>query len=136
MRGEDQIPARAAGGRVETPPHAWGRLTDKLRGAAQEGNTPTCVGKTLERRGPSLKSWKHPHMRGEDSDPTAAATDETETPPHAWGRHDRDGQGVPVFGNTPTCVGKTIHEAPSSAFTEKHPHMRGEDRTSSFSGTV
>ena len=66
MRGEDAsllIPSLLSS---ETPPHAWGRplLTNMV--GAELGNTPTCVGKTLPPCPMGMRTWKHPHMRGED----------------------------------------------------------------------
>ena len=52
---------------------------------------------------------------------------EGETPPRAWGR-----PGTPVvfesaYGNTPTCVGKTMSTDNVRQTAQKHPHVRGED---------
>ena len=54
----------------------------------------------------------------------------TETPPRAWGRR-AIFSAIP-FGerNTPTCVGKTAEEWEEECLQRKHPHVRGEDRTS------
>ncbi len=48
MHGED-LPATALQlSPLETPPHAWGRLTEPKLLAFLTGNTPTCMGKTFE----------------------------------------------------------------------------------------
>ena len=47
MRGEDLIHRKSILRRIETPPHAWGRLIQPFGGGGVLGNTPTCVGKTL-----------------------------------------------------------------------------------------
>ena len=47
MRGEDCSPCRARPRSAETPPHAWGRPCLGKIDAIRNGNTPTCVGKTL-----------------------------------------------------------------------------------------
>ena len=52
---------------------------------------------------------------------------EKETPPRAWGRHDRPRQLHRRCGNTPTGVGKTSANLSSSIRGGKHPHGRGED---------
>ena len=130
MRGEDRSPFTIYIGHVETPPHAWGRPDPDLPTVRSDGNTPTCVGKTLERRGPSLKSWKHPHMRGEDGIIVWQVTPMLETPPHAWGRLSSRISAFSLLRNTPTCVGKTLAYKCRALGYEKHPHMRGED----FSG--
>ena len=67
VRGED--PGVSPGPRfeAETPPRAWGRLSPFILFVCRPRNTPTCVGKTRTRRGPSCLTWKHPHVRGEDA---------------------------------------------------------------------
>ena len=47
MRGEDAIPESVMMNPIETPPHAWGRHTEPPVINVRVGNTPTCVGKTL-----------------------------------------------------------------------------------------
>ncbi len=50
-----------------------------------------------------------------------------ETPPRAWGRLNELLCALRVWGNTPTCVGKTDFGQTCAAAGEKHPHVRGED---------
>ena len=127
MRGEDAGTARAFTEELETPPHAWGRrwLTNAELWAMR--NTPTCVGKTFQAATLSFPQWKHPHMRGEDSDWRGAFIRDGETPPHAWGRRERKPAAGREKRNTPTCVGKTFTAVCTASITWKHPHMRGED---------
>ena len=68
MRGEDFLWLHPSRGLTETPPHAWGRLNPAYTSKTCSGNTPTCVGKTLNH--PVMKPFfqKHPHMRGEDGE--------------------------------------------------------------------
>src|SRR5690625_691427 len=66
MRGEDYSGSSVFKVKRETPPHAWGRLTDKGQVTVENGNTPTCVGKTMYLSVPKSHGKKHPHMRGED----------------------------------------------------------------------
>ena len=47
MRGEDETTKWRDGKYPETPPHAWGRRWPLFRIQYETGNTPTCVGKTL-----------------------------------------------------------------------------------------
>ena len=47
MRGEDAHSTPYPNPVGETPPHAWGRLENRPINVALPGNTPTCVGKTL-----------------------------------------------------------------------------------------
>ena len=66
MRGEDLSYQAHTIVSLETPPHAWGRLTLHVLNVSHRRNTPTCVGKTIS-YGACFQSFKkHPHMRGED----------------------------------------------------------------------
>ncbi|ESN03700.1 hypothetical protein L378_02122 [Klebsiella pneumoniae MGH 32] len=71
--------------------------------------------------------WKHPHVRGEDAISQSNPNSELETPPRAWGRLNELLCALRVWGNTPTCVGKTDFGQTCAAAGEKHPHVRGED---------
>ncbi len=53
----------------------------------------------------------------------------TETPPRAWGRHQRHRREPENRRNTPTGVGKTHRDGHQSRAKRKHPHGRGEDPT-------
>ena len=74
------------------------------------GNTPTCVGKTRPAFVVTVRNWKHPHMRGEDVLRLPVKAIIIETPPHAWGRRERELPCGVGDGNTPTCVGKTLND--------------------------
>ena len=127
MRGEDLSAMSSTPVSPETPPHAWGRHSLKEQPCQDTRNTPTCVGKTLASPKIGIIWWKHPHMRGEDNSLLGGFADETETPPHAWGRLRRAGGTDRLGRNTPTCVGKTARNRSPRGRTGKHPHMRGED---------
>ncbi|SXG83872.1 Domain of uncharacterised function (DUF2825) [Klebsiella pneumoniae] len=128
VRGEDcRISSpRLNGG--ETPPRAWGRpfITKPL--LLDEGNTPTCVGKTRQDLHSLSPLRKHPHVRGEDPLTLSAPPCLVETPPRAWGRHRCPGRSHGGCRNTPTCVGKTGYINNGKPGAGKHPHVRGEDR--------
>ena len=47
MRGEDSFRLEVRKKASETPPHAWGRQLIDGTLSLKDGNTPTCVGKTL-----------------------------------------------------------------------------------------
>ena len=66
VRGEDPLGQRGYIGAKETPPRAWGRLRGPGQAGSGNGNTPTCVGKTLPSWLPAMNRRKHPHVRGED----------------------------------------------------------------------
>ena len=74
----------------ETPPHAWGRRQHSIIPEHVNRNTPTCMGKTFQTQGWFQSAWKHPHMHGEDNPAKINFTAVPETPPHAWGRHQRN----------------------------------------------
>ena len=113
---------------METPPRAWGRLRILVNNAAVDGNTPTCVAKTPRYVCVAVLREKHPHVRGEDARLAPSQPSRLETPPRAWGRQIADMLEKVKGGNTPTCVGKTVHLLVDLLVTKKHPHVRGEDR--------
>ena len=127
VRGEDFL-ATGFGTRFrETPPRAWGRRDFTRPMDSRERNTPTCVGKTGQRR-QMLRLWqKHPHVRGEDSATTVSRAFAAETPPRAWGRLYQASSQRQMERNTPTCVGKTDGAGGLGSLHRKHPHVRGED---------
>ena len=127
VRGEDTEIAVRGAVVWETPPRAWGRRIDAKQLVARDGNTPTCVGKTLPPPLESAEKEKHPHVRGEDCSTIARWRYMPETPPRAWGRLVRNGFPAQRSRNTPTCVGKTFSAARLFASGQKHPHVRGED---------
>ena len=112
---------------VETPPRAWGRRDGVLSDTLAARNTPTCVGKTLFASSSVPKKRKHPHVRGEDTLDKIKSNSYRETPPRAWGRRTVKERLCAVFGNTPTCVGKTYSSPQQHRCLRKHPHVRGED---------
>ncbi len=111
----------------ETPPRVWGRRAVEVQFLNRDGNTPTCVGKTLEVQLDAAPRGKHPHVCGEDDAVAVTIGESTETPPRVWGRPVRGGVSGVRFGNTPTCVGKIINEHSITLSPAKHPHVCGED---------
>ena len=107
VRGEDFHAPDTSVPNTETPPRAWGRPARAHCPLTKLGNTPTCVGKTGWCLLRSCRSWKHPHVRGEDLVVGRNAGFDVETPPRAWGRQHTRCTVAMVPGNTPTCVGKT-----------------------------
>ena len=132
VRGEDSLLFGREGRHIETPPRAWGRPVVLNIPTRPTRNTPTCVGKTRLDPRRQVNTWKHPHVRGEDSDKTFKDGSDQETPPRAWGRLVRAGIRGHQLGNTPTCVGKTTPPSVVKGKSRKHPHVRGED----FGGAV
>ena len=66
MRGEDHPVDNKQAEEWGSPPHARGRLLDRVDDHARPGITPACAGKTAvaDVGGPSGED--HPRMRGED----------------------------------------------------------------------
>ncbi len=67
VRGEDRLCLTPSSGPGETPPRAWGRRESGEVWDSSCRNTPTCVGKTWCDRINAHDAWKHPHVRGEDT---------------------------------------------------------------------
>ena len=126
-RGEDRRGTRSMGMSAETPPRTWGRLETPSKTAVSPGNTPTHVGKTLEKGLYAFLKRKHPHARGEDPQSGTAPQSLTETPPRTWGRHASLWLAGRTGRNTPTHVGKTPWAVSPDRGGSKHPHARGED---------
>jgi len=72
----------------ETPPRVWGRRNPCLLRLSADGNTPTCVGKTLPAYTCQPTVQKHPHVCGEDARRLTRLVKNRETPPRVWGRPD------------------------------------------------
>jgi len=85
-RGEDGNASLYSPITPETPPRAWGRLSQHMRDGVDDRNTPTGVGKTRPKACPYQDPRKHPHGRGEDHTPADSLLIALETPPRAWGR--------------------------------------------------
>ncbi len=119
--------AKDGGHTAETPPRAWGRPSALDAFTDSNGNTPTCVGKTLPAASRHTSTRKHPHVRGEDALQTSEETNQGETPPRAWGRPPEPLRQRAGCRNTPTCVGKTAAAGRMTRSSRKHPHVRGED---------
>ena len=115
---------------TETPPRAWGRQRPDAIHRRDTGNTPTCVGKTHHKAHQEWTAWKHPHVRGEDPAGRPGGQTCRETPPRAWGRPTGEVRRARQVRNTPTCVGKTRSGRRATPRWRKHPHVRGEDRSS------
>ena len=127
-RGEDENLYCAKCAEEETPPRAWGRRNGGEVDNGTGRNTPTGVGKTFLHISNTIKFWKHPHGRGEDSASSGYTSFLSETPPRAWGRRICLNWIFYTRGNTPTGVGKTNLTFFFLYAPQKHPHGRGEDK--------
>ena len=65
-RGEDFTLAPSVMRQPETPPRAWGRRLEAVLALDEGRNTPTSVGKTVNKEAVRFIKRKHPHERGED----------------------------------------------------------------------
>ena len=130
-RGEDPTRRGYIFHLQETPPRTWGRPVKGSQSAASLRNTPTHVGKTTPRYFRRSLTRKHPHARGEDWHARAHVHAFRETPPRTWGRPKFVIVEFTNKGNTPTHVGKTGAGYSLGIGQAKHPHARGEDRSSS-----
>ena len=107
VRGEEQPAMTSPVARPETPPRAWGRALRTRKKVRPDGNTPTCVGKSV------AVPLLHPGT--------------VETPPRAWGRARSLARKPCAERNTPTCVGKRQASRKDTLTDQKHPHVRGEE---------
>ncbi len=136
VRGEDSMHTAPAARQTETPPRAWRRPDTSPESIKKMGNTSTCVEKTLSTGRDARPTWKHLHVRGEDSIYEWAKGNNEETPPRAWRR--RWGSFTTMLGarNTSTCVEKTRHQRWLAVCMWKHLHVRGEDPSRGKNGTL
>ena len=106
--GEDSVTVEPSVKVWETPPRVWGRRTGLSASNLPNRNTPTGVGKTIEKENAGRAQGKHPHGCGEDFRAGLLVPCEKETPPRVWGRRPRKNAFLNIAGNTPTGVGKTL----------------------------
>ena len=66
-------------------------------------------------------------MRGENSSKAPIGSNETGTPPRAWGKRVPLAVEGKLFRYTPTCVGKTLFIVVRFKRKKVHPHVRGEN---------
>ena len=135
-----------------SPPRAWGRRHDVALRILWQRFTPTCVGTTtctcppqFGHSGSPPRAWGRPaqpapHLARIRFTPTCVGTtgrgarapaDRGGSPPRAWGR--LEGRAAVVLRRrfTPTCVGTTPAVYPGSPRRTVHPHVRGDDASSS-----
>ena len=86
LRGENAAYRSVTKASSETSPPAWGKHIAAYWRGQSLGNIPTCVGKTAAGSPRPGASWKHPHLRGENSVSVFARNTELETSPPAWGK--------------------------------------------------
>ena len=90
-----------------SPPRAWGRRAVYVQMYRFGRFTPTCVGKTGDRRMQPSHTSVHPHVRGEDCTEHDHDHLHLGSPPRAWGRQSGSWNYSQWYRFTPTCVGKT-----------------------------
>ena len=129
LRGEDSSEGSQNRFQVETPPLTRGRPPRQGEDHHGLGNTPAYAGKTQQRDRARRRRSKHPRLRGEDVLFAIQKQRDLETPPLTRGRQCSRGRRVRTPGNTPAYAGKTTARPSARGAPEKHPRLRGEDRT-------
>ena len=113
----------------ETPPLTRGKRSRSRGDGMRIRNTPAYAGKTAVRISCSSKSWKHPRLRGENLIGFGRMRNLLETPPLTRGKHRKTSIANDDAGNTPAYAGKTRLAPLLSLDVQKHPRLRGENRT-------
>ncbi len=129
-----------------SPPRAWGKVPESLLEAIERGFTPTGVGKSHPRVPLAARARVHPHGRGEKVPDPSWLTEQTGSPPRAWGKvppsppppfppgspprawgkGHASGRQATYRGFTPTGVGKSFPGWVRLLSCSVHPHGRGE----------
>ena len=107
MRGEDTTLFEGAKRVLGSPPHARGRLLNRITAG--------------------MLFTDHPRMRGEDRFSKPSTFSDRGSPPHARGRRRHLVRRAVVQRITPACAGKTSRTCPFCQPSTDHPRMRGED---------
>ena len=112
LRGEDQVFRSLSDFLKETPPLTRGRRAVAAIRMVADRNTPAYAGKTEGPTTECLGAGKHPRLRGEDRESTAARPS--------------------LSGNTPAYAGKTSVADGMPDVVGKHPRLRGEDQDGAY----
>ena len=112
LRGEDSGKSCFTTQSMETPPLTRGRPGLSKPFGFLEGNTPAYAGKTFASLCSRQSTRKHPRLRGEDRESTAARPS--------------------LSGNTPAYAGKTSVADGMPDVVGKHPRLRGEDQDGAY----
>ena len=132
LRGEDSHPLSSQLCPAETPPLTRGRPLSFDTVALCGRKHPRLRGedaKTIRRR---EACWKHPRLRGEDEVGCISICQAQETPPLTRGRPTYGYTSKGLKRNTPAYAGKTSASSISFLLDEKHPRLRGEDKSVPF----
>ena len=109
IRGESSNQTPLPTFAVESPPHTWGKLEDKVSLILPAGITPTYVGKAFSHTEYQRDPWNYPHIRGEN-DPLLRSIALTRgSPPHTWGKLGRERAACNGTRITPTYVGNAAY---------------------------
>ena len=93
--------------------------------------TPTCVGKTPSDMMAFRKAAVHPHVCGENGYAHIIAVRLQGSPPRVWGKPAARVCEYSSSRFTPTCVGKTRIVSRVKSVPPVHPHVCGENETTS-----
>ncbi len=131
----------------EIPPRVRGREPFQRFRPTQQGNTPACAGKSLQRFGGHTMMWKYPRVCGEETSTANLAAMRERIPPRVRGRDPLDqAEGLdlgntpacagkswssfkklPRVGNTPACAGKRARKLATPSSRWKYPRVCGEE---------
>ncbi len=125
VRGEDGCAERLGVMQRGAPPRAWGGPVKPGRGDTRRRSTPTCVGRTRQRRHPHDRQAEHPHVRGEDRPSGTARHTLCGAPPRAWGGQPAAFPDGVTQRSTPTCVGRTPTRPDPGHPSTEHPTCVG-----------
>ena len=131
VRGENIVRVSLLRLYCGTPPRAWGKRVDGAHQNIARRYTPTCVGKTYPAQVAPRPRPVHPHVRGENVVKVRCYLYNSGTPPRAWGKRVLLKKSEELYRYTPTCVGKTTARRAIFWCAPVHPHVRGENVTTS-----
>ena len=129
IRGENLKTTRRSSISLETSPHTRGERRACNKKQCKDGNIPAYAGRTRQQYLARRSLWKHPRIRGENPRVSAHAAGSLETSPHTRGELDARNTIARHRRNIPAYAGRTSHKETFTQVFEKHPRIRGENKT-------
>ena len=112
VRGEEVIARSRVSAEMDLPPRPWGGGGDAQPLYAQQGPTPTSVGRSEPVLVTAGHCGTYPHVRGEESSAPRPASFRRDLPPRPWGGVLGVAAQVVGAGPTPTSVGRSSGRHP------------------------
>ena len=131
-RGENSVAALSSEKLAGSSPLTRGKLLPLVGGGLALGLIPTHAGKTPRRPRPRVRSWAHPHSRGENQAALTALRNVSGSSPLTRGKPSSRSRAKPVRGLIPTHAGKTRRGSRAGSRPGAHPHSRGENSCESL----